>query len=211
MRRSGQFTALVLIVMAIVGLLAWVFFFRVQMRYQGRTMSSWLNDQRFIDYQLASKVWTSFGSNAVPFLTTELSTGDGVTKKLYWKAAPARRFLPQAVNRILPDLKPAWFLKGQATMALTILGKQAAPVIPALIDLAKYGEDTGFTKGYVRGRAVAALGNIGQSLSQTDPLYKRMTEALLEASNDSDDEVRGLARNCITNQFPEVGPKAGFQ
>src|SRR6476620_3110893 len=105
MRKSGQIAAVALTIIG-VALPAWRTLLKPQALYQGRTMSSWLNDQNIIDFQLAEKVWTGFGTNAVPFLTAQLSARDGVLKKLYWKASPARRYLPQVLSKRLPDLKP---------------------------------------------------------------------------------------------------------
>jgi hypothetical protein len=209
MRKRVQI-ALVLLLVTIVSIIAWQVLREREPLYQGRTMGSWLNSPDITDNELARQVWEGFGSNAVPFLRKALEARDGPTKKAYWAV---RRNLPNWIKRYLPrfDPLPSAILRGRAADGLAYIGEAATPAIPDLIRLSKNDQDGDFSKGFVRGRAVAALGNIGRNMEPANPPYRAVTEALIEALNDPDPEVRSFAAHSLKLQFPEAAARAGVK
>lgn len=202
--------ALAVLLVAVIVVIAWLVLRVRDPLYQGRTMRFWLNSSRITDPEQAMQVWRGFGSNAVPFLRIALEARDGPAKKVYWAV---RRNLPNWVNRELPEfeLAPSAIIRGRAADGLMYIGEAATPAIPDLIRLSRSDTNGLLSKGFVRGRAVAALGSIGQYLQPADPAYRVVTNALIEASNDADPEVRSLAADLLTRQFPQAAARAGMK
>ena len=181
--------------------------------YRGRTMGSWLKSSlrsgMETDPEMEEQVWTSFGSNAVPFLRKALDARDGPFDKTYCALC---RHLPDWIkSHLVYDPPPGAIIRWRAADGLGFMGKSAASAIPDLIRLSKTDQAGLISKGFVRGRAVAALGNIGQNLKPSDPSYQAVTKALIEALNDADAEVRSIAANSLRLQYPEAAAKAGIK
>jgi hypothetical protein len=180
--------------------------------YQGRTMSSWINcapQSGVDDPNLAMRVWSGFGSNATPFLREKLTATDGAAKKAYWAM---RRHLPNWMNRRLTyDPPPSELIRWRAADGLGFIGKAAAPAVPDLVRMYKTDQDKSMPPGFMRGRAVAALANIGQYLTAEAPQYHSVIDTLIEALHDSSAEVRSLAASDLKDQFPEAAAKAGVK
>lgn len=203
--------ALAVLLVAIAGGIGWGVLRQREPLYQGRTMSSWLNSPvTIMDNDLAMQVWQGFGSNAVPFLRKALEARDGPAKKAYWAL---RRNLPDWINRKLPryDPPPSVVIRWRAADGLAYIGKAAAAAIPDLIRLSKSDQDGILLKGFLRGRAVAALGNIGQYLTPGDPSYGAVAKALIDALSDADPAVRSLAADSLKLRFPEAAARAGVK
>jgi hypothetical protein len=94
---------------------------------------------------------------------------------------------------------------------LGYIGDAAVPAIPDLIRLSKNDTNVFVSPGFIRGRAVAALGNIGQKLKPSDPSYRAVTEALIAALKDPDPDVRSLAADDLKQQYPEAAARAGIK
>lgn len=201
----------VVLIAAAVGGMAWLALRPGEPLYQGRTMSSWLNGSSpsgVMDNEM--QVWQSFRSNAVPFLRKKLNASDGRVKKAY---CAVRQHLPEWMSRRLPayDSPPTWVLRWHAADGLGYIGDAAAPAIPDLIRMFKTETSGFFPQDFLRVRAVAALGNIGQKLKPSDPSYQAVTEALIAASKDSDLATSSLATNDLKQHYPEAAARAGIK
>lgn len=212
MAKKRKIVGAVLIAVAVGGI-TWRALRPPEPLYRGRTMSSWINSSEpggIMDNDLAMQVWQGFGSNAVPFLRKNLQASDGPIKNAYWAL---RRHLPNWMNRHLSsnDPPPAAIVRWRAADGLGYIGDAAAPAIPDLIRLSKTDTNGLISPGFVRGRAVAALGNIGQNLKPSDPLYRAVTEALIAALKDPDPNVSSLAASDLKQQYPEAAAKVGIK
>jgi hypothetical protein len=211
-----QIIWILLIAVVIGGVMSWVFQ-PPEPLYQGRTMSYWLNSSAYdIDsnHELSESLWRSFGSNAVPYLRKNLQATDGPIKKAYWAIRrSAFRYLPMRVYRHLAEYNPppAAIIRWRAADALGYIGPGAAPAIPDLIRLSKTDTSAIMSPGFVRGRALYALGNIGQYLKPTDPLYQAAGEALVAALKDPDPYASSAAANDLKLVFPEAAARAGIK
>jgi hypothetical protein len=213
MKRRRQLIALLLLF--VLGILAWLLLTPSQPVYRGRTMSSWINSQEINDGELAQEVWKGFGSNSVPFLAKQLEARDGPGKRVYWTL---QRCLPFWLRRPLPDVALAAVIRCSAADGLGYLHHPAVEsAIPALVRLSKTN-DVGFgnpgsaySVGFVRSRAVTALANIGQNRKPEDPIYVVVTNVLLEAAKDPDTDVKDSALYHLRHAYAEAGAKAGIK
>jgi HEAT repeat protein len=208
MSYKRHFLLVVLIAATLIGVAGWGLRPR-EILFRGKTINSWLNDQNIGDNEIAMQIWQGFGSNAVPFLRKALDTPtDGPAKKAYWAL---RRHLPGWINDLTFDPPPSAIIRFRAADGLGFIGDAATPAVPDLIRLSKSDTNGFFSPGFVRGRAIAALGNIGQNLKPSDPLYQAVTKALIDALKDADPDVRSIAASGLKLQYPETASKLGLK
>jgi hypothetical protein len=148
------------LVLAALGGLAWVLFFRAEPEpvYQGKSLSAWLslNIDDPTSAEVVSNAVCRIGTNGIPSLLRMLRARDSILK------------------RKLVDLAQIWHLMGYVAMdkgvakaewAFGILGEEARDAVPALIEMLEQSSSP-----ESRFCAIQALGRIGPAAKAAVPL-----------------------------------------
>ena len=189
MRKKRSILLAVLLV-TILGGLAWVALQSGEPVYRGKPISRWINEVGVFANPPAPAL-PLLDSNAVPFLVEALDRQDGQLRRVYlriWNKLPSR------VQNRLPQPVPGWAIRANAAALLGTIGTNATPAIPALIRALK-------TDNVDLVRAFSA-----KSLAQIHKGDKLVMEALAEAAkNDTEASVRFEALNAL-KEFNIEGP-----
>lgn len=153
-------------------------------RYSGESLGFWLRNSALIgqNNMRAEESPGFLDSNAVPFLIRALGRRDGVLQKSYNHIYSN---VPYSVRRHLNPPVEGARIREVAVVYLALLGKQAEPAIPTIVELWMQDEDIG-----VRAAAAASLIKIGQS--------NRLVEsAFMDAFTNQDPQVRRMALTSL--------------
>jgi HEAT repeat protein len=152
-------------------------------RYEGRRVSAWVRELQGkgpAARARAEKALRQIGTNAIPVLRRELRSEDSTVKlallRLFWRQ-----------DRVRIQAMPARGWHVRAALACGLLGPQAQPLIPDLLDMAK-GDFVHFEV------AVSALGQMGEGA----------VPQLVAALADENARVRQAAARALG----ALGPKA---
>jgi HEAT repeat protein len=182
MRKRVQFALAVLLVV-LVGVIAWQIPKVREPLYQGKSLSVWLEgyipnpDTAFSDEERRQRTDAAvreLGTNAIPTLLRMLRAKDAA-----WKLTLMRLVGKQRLFRI--GFTPAAGLNFAAGMAFVRLQESASNSVPALIKI--YDEDR---SDYSRNAVVIALGAIGPAAPGAVP-------CLLRAATNSEFSIRNSA------------------
>ena len=134
---------------------------RSQVRvYQGKTVKAWLLELNYAadprDRAEAEAAFAALGTNALPELTRLAGAEDAWWRRSIWVHTGwlPRRMRAQVLTRVGPT--NACVFRPLAAQALAKLGPDAAPAIPALVDMLKQGDSM-----YEQTTAAQSLAEIG--------------------------------------------------
>ena len=174
---------------AMLGGLVWLVMPSSEPVYNGKPVSYYIRNQPFTIPRM--------DSNAVPYLVKGVETRDGAPSRAYstlWNK------LPLSLRSLFPAPVPAERVRFRAIAALSQMGGDAEPAIPALVHALRTDEnDT------VRALAATTLGNVGKN-------DKMATDALVDAfKGDKSSAVRPYAGRALQHIDPEAAAKAGVE
>ncbi len=206
---------LILILLAVIflGCLALLFVGPKEPSYHGKTLTEWLDCSRGAWITVGIDEWADLdpntpvfpnvddsidairkiGTNGLPFLLKLIQATDSPLKTRLIRIANDQKVMPTHFRTEDEKVKSAFF-------AFHILGNDALPVIPNLVQLTKSSE--------VGIRQVALL-----CLDTLHPQKHIFLPVLKDALQDSDPVVRNIATLTIRSRFPEdagrLGPALG--
>jgi HEAT repeat protein len=193
--RSMKWTiVLVLGVFLAIGAVAWWLALPKEPSYQGRTLSSWLDEwgRAYNDpTNEAATAIRAMGSNAVPILLARLSEDEGPKHRKFWRAV--QKFIPDDWNPLYRNIT------GQVTaaQAINLLGTNAQSTFPTLTNLF-WGKRQPVTAAI----ALAGLGHNGvavllQALTNQDWVLRlHATDGLAGARSDMDQVIPALVKSA---------------
>jgi hypothetical protein len=201
MKKKSRILLVALVVVVMIGL-AWVLVPSgpADQVYEGHPVSYWLRNGRSgTAISVASLPFIAgyanvrLDSNAVPFLAKALQRRDGSMQFVY---ANVWARMPAGLRKYLPTPVAAAKVRVNAEALLDQMEGEARDAIPALILTLRGDEDE-----HVRAYAAIALREIG-------PDDQRVRDALFEAMQDHDVEVRGMPSNCWAYTQMRRAPQA---
>ncbi|MDB6068663.1 MAG: hypothetical protein JWR26_4871 [Pedosphaera sp.] len=169
MRKRSRITFSLLLV-ALVGGIAWLAFRPSEPRYKGRRLSAWLEDLNEArpgpQFDEAREAISQMGSNSLPRIISMLRARDSLSKQRLMKWAGEHHMFESA-------FEPVQKSQHHAVIACFVLGPKAAPAIPALIAFLNEGNvGTGVGQTLAK-MGPEALGPLIGSLSNRDDLVRR--------------------------------------
>ena len=190
--RKRHRNALVVLLAAVLGLLAWVAFKPREPVYRGMPISYWIDrtGQEVPDAAFFPPV----DSNAIPFLVKALKRTTGPVPGYYGtirKHAPA--FVRRHIHVPLP-ITP-WKVRANAAQVLGQVGANSEPAISGLLRVLKE-EDSALVRLY----AVESLQKIGKG-------NDNVTQAVIAALKDKAPEVRDAAGDALWQLDPMAAKK----
>ena len=186
--RKRVYIALAVLLVILAGVSAWQVLRLREPVYQGKPLSAWLerlskatkDDER----DRATTAIRHIGTNALPLLIERLRAQDAPLKLLIMTWAEKQKLVPV-------HLKSAQQRRNEAIWGYEALGPLASAQIPSLADMVSH--DPAF---FVRHGAVSALGYVGPEARSAAP-------ALFRATQDTDEEVRGVAFWALGRILPD--------
>ena len=142
-------------------------------KYQGRSIRAWLDDLAANQWNGCDKAIREIGTDALPYAVLNLARNDSMWRSKYRELRPK---FPTFLQMILPEPKPILRVVDGANVFF-YLGSNS---IPNAIELLKHHSPT------VRQSAALGLG----SLRRQSAVANQAIPALIEASGDSDRDVR---------------------
>ena len=200
---------LIVIVVAVIvlGVVAFAIFRAREPRYQGRTLSEWIEDgektsdkfSRYAgstakkleadpDWQRASHAVKQIGYDAVPFVLKWFQADDSPIQKrlIDWlKLHPSLHF----------QIKSADDYHAKASVGLWLIGNPRKVGWPGML----------WGRGTVRQRRALAL----IQLMQSEPDKETFVPLLLAMIHDEDEGVQQVAANAFNNLYPKEAEAAG--
>jgi hypothetical protein len=172
--------------------------------YQGRPLTEWLQTGEKGErlgptsphyYQLVTKTEIpiqTIGTNGIPTLLRLIQAHDSKARRAFLTWLDRQRWI---TLRPLPD----WEKQNMGVRGFGLLGSNALPAVPALVQLTHDGNgDVAFTAGYV---LFLVLDSFRRDKDISLPVLRQLLD-------DSDPEMQLNAANTMAVWFPEEAEKA---